>query len=538
MRDTIYANVAQAANIPAVLGILALAVLAFLFATDELLRFFRNITQLPHNYRTDFVMKAILFVFMAVIFCACQASPSKEIVTSKNDGVFEDRIAQHPAESQMTESGVFIQNGSFSSTDESVTFTWNINQAIDGGQMPVLEVTPRFLTGKDIEGIAVALFGEDTTFFDLGPVTKRQPSKSEILAKIQILSQYADEEKLKALMPGDANIENVRFWLEHYTVAYESAPEENPHQRCDWTLKECQYYEDNGTSPDTNSKWLMATTNVNGHDYLLRAFVRDQKDYQENSLFITFGDGDDPTYVQKTAEIAAICRTEKPTEAQIAAAKNKAQGMLDRMGLGKLVVAEAFIEEGLEETPTYQIRIEAVPVFEGKPVLYGDFGRSYIAKESYNSDYPVWATQLFFSANGELVAFGITNMVEVKEVLNENVPTLPMEEIIEKAQAHMSLYDSSALDRFTGNALMLEALTGRSADALDCKVEITKLEYGLARFLIPDSSNFYYAPAVIFSGTIDYCDPDTGEIITGTGNPYGSRLQSLVVVNAVDGTIY
>ena len=101
MRGTIYANVAQAANIPAVLGILALAVLAFLFATDELLRFFRNITQLPHNYRTDFVMKAILFVFMAVIFCACQASPSKEIVTSKNDGVFEDRIAQHPAESQI-----------------------------------------------------------------------------------------------------------------------------------------------------------------------------------------------------------------------------------------------------------------------------------------------------------------------------------------------------------------------------------------------------------------------------------------------------
>lgn len=255
---------------------------------------------------------AILFVFMAVIFCACQASPSKEIVTSKNDGVFEDRIAQHPAESQTAGSGIFIQNGSFSSTDESVTFTWNINQAIDGGQMPVLEVTPRFLTGKDIEGIAVALFGEDATFFDLGPVTKRQPSKSEILAKIQILSQYADEEKLKALMPGDANIENVKFWLEHYTVAYESAPEENPHQRCDWTLKDCQYYEDNGTSPDTNSKWLMATTNVNGHDYLLRAFVRDQKDYQENSLFITFGDGDDPTYVQKRRRLRPYAGQKNP----------------------------------------------------------------------------------------------------------------------------------------------------------------------------------------------------------------------------------
>lgn len=31
---------------------------------------------------------------------------------------------------------------------------------------------------------------------------------------------------------------------------------------------------------------------------------------------------------------------------------------------------------------------------------------------------------------------------------------------------------------------------------------------------------------------------ETGEVVTGTGNPYGSRVQSLVVVNAVDGTIY
>lgn len=45
-------------------------------------------------------------------------------------------------------------------------------------------------------------------------------------------------------------------------------------------------------------------------------------------------------------------------------------------------------------------------------------------------------------------------------------------------------------------------------------------------------------PAVVFYGTIDYCDPETGEVVTGSGNPYGTRTQSLVVINAVDGSIY
>ena len=102
----------------------------------------------------------------------------------------------------------------------------------------------------------------------------------------------------------------------------------------------------------------------------------------------------------------------------------------------------------------------------------------------------------------------------------------------------MSLYDAQALDRFTGNAMMLEALTGRSIDSMDCKVEINDVEYGLGRFPVADSNSFYYAPAIVFYGTIDYCDKNSGEVITGTGNPYGTRTQSLVVINAVDGTIY
>lgn len=130
------------------------------------------------------------------------------------------------------------------------------------------------------------------------------------------------------------------------------------------------------------------------------------------------------------------------------------------------------------------------------------------------------------------------SLTEVKEIVNSNVATIPFDDLIEQAQTHLALYDAAAMDESAGNARMLELTTGRSMDTLDCKVEIVEVDYGLARFPIANSRSFYYAPAVIFYGTIDYCDSKTGAVITGTGNPYGTRKQTLVVINAVDGTFY
>lgn len=484
-----------------------------------------------------FLLATVLLV--AMLFCACQANPSKDIVKSKNDGAFERSIVQKSTQNKAINDFLLTKNGLFFSTDESVTFTWNINQSINMGSMPVLEAIPHFFTGNDVEHITKALFDENANFYDLGPVTKRQLSKTQIQEKIHVLSQYVSEDKLLELMGEEANIENVKFWLEHYTVAYETAPEKPSYKKCDWTLKPLQYYEDSGHSLDSKSQGLFATTTVNGYSYLVRTYVHNDSDYTRNELFITLGDGDDPTYVQKTADIAKLCCTDEPTEAQITFVKNKTQNMLSSMGLCDYVLADVSVEKQFfGEKPAYQIRLEAVPAFDGIPTLYGDFGRSYTAEELYNSSYAVGRTQLFFSANGDLISCGITNPVEVKDVINQNVSTLPIEELTERAQMHMSLYDAQSLDRFTGNAMMLEALTGRSIDSMDCKVEINGVEYGLGRFPVADSNSFYYAPAIVFYGTIDYCDKNSGEVITGTGNPYGTRLQSLVVINAVDGTIY
>ena len=477
----------------------------------------------------------VSFILCFSFLTACAANPTQNIVTSKNDGTFEENM-QQTAPSVSVDEAIVNRTDSFTSLDGSVEFTWNVNQTINVGAMPVIEAVPHFFTNEDIERVAKALFGESAAFYDIGPESERQLSKTELQEKIALLSQYINTEDLYWLMGEEETVSDVKTWVEVYTQQYETAPDENTYVLCDWNIKPANYYNKND---DEKENALIATTTIGDFDYTLRVSSRNENDYQTSSILVGLGDGSDPTYIEKTSSIAKLCITEEPTQQQIEAAKNKAQSMLDQMGLGEFTIARAFIEvRNFGDTPAYQIWIEAEPIYEGAAVLYGDFGRSYVAEEVYNSEFPVGQIQFFFSANCDLIAFGIHSLCEVKEVKNSNVSTLSMTELMEKAQNHMALYDAEAMDRFTINALMLEVLTGRSMASMDCKVAITELEYGLARFPVANSNSFCYAPAVIFYGTIDYCDPETGEVITGTGNPYGTRIQSLVVVNAVDGTIY
>lgn len=477
----------------------------------------------------------VSFILCFSILTACAANPTQNIVTSKNNGAFEENM-QQTAPSVSVDEAIVSRSDSFTSLDGSVEFTWNVNQTLNMGAMPVVQAEPYFFTGEDAKQVAKALFGDTAVFYDLGPEAERQLSKTELQEKIALLSQYTNTEDLYWLMGEEANVSQVKAWIERYTQQYETAPDENTYAICDWTLKPATYYDNN---EDGKENALIATATIDGLDYIMTVNSHNQSDYQTSSIRVGLGDGSDPTYIEKTSNIAKLCITEEPTQEQIEAAKNKAQSMLDQMGLGEFIIVRAFIEvRNFSDTPAYQIRIEAEPVYGGAAVLYGDFGRSYVAEEMYNQEFPVSQIQFFFSANCDLISFGIHSLCEVKEVKNSNVSTLSMAELMETAQNHMALYDAEAMDRYTGNALMLEALTGRSRDSLDCKVAISELEYGLARFRVANSNSYYYAPAVVFYGTIDYCDPGTGEVITGSGNPYGTRIQSLVVINAVDGTIY
>lgn len=404
--------------------------------------------------------------------------------------------------------------------------------------MPVIEVVPYMFTGKDVKEVVSAIFGEEVIFYDLGPESERQLSKDEIQKKIRALSPYSSKEALRWLMGEEYTVEKIKKRIEEYTLQYDLAPDENPHIECDWTFRSGDYYWDLDDEGNKNN-YIIASAVFNNIDYYVRAQVHNEGDYTQSIIKIGLGDGNDDTYVESTADLVNLCSSDKPTQEQIDTAKTKAQRILEKMSFGEFTVAETFIDIRMfGDTPAYSIRVEAVPIFEGTAVLFGDISKTNGNKDLYTSSYPVSQIQFFFSTNGDLVGFNMHSLTEVKEVKQSRVVTIPFDKLIEQAEFHLQLYDAKAMDAFAGNAQMLELTTGRSIDTMNCKVEISEMDYGLARFPVANSNSFYYAPAAIFRGSIDYCDRETGAVLTGTGNPYGARIQTLVAINAVDGTVF
>lgn len=483
------------------------------------------------------IFRATLFILIILLFTACQPNPKTNYVISKNDGVFEQRI-QDTAQQNTTYNENILKTGNFYSKDGSVEFSWNLNQEVTKGTMPVIEVVPYMFTGKDVKEVVSAIFGEEVIFYDLGPESERQLSKDEIQKKIRALSPYSSKEALRWLMGEEYTVEKIKKRIEEYTLQYDLAPDENPHIECDWTFRSGDYYWDLDDEGNKNN-YIIASAVFNNIDYYVRAQVHNEGDYTQSIIKIGLGDGNDDTYVESTADLVNLCSSDKPTQEQIDTAKTKAQRILEKMSFGEFTVAETFIDIRMfGDTPAYSIRVEAVPIFEGTAVLFGDISKTNGNKDLYTSSYPVSQIQFFFSTNGDLVGFNMHSLTEVKEVKQSRVVTIPFDKLIEQAEFHLQLYDAKAMDAFAGNAQMLELTTGRSIDTMNCKVEISEMDYGLARFPVANSNSFYYAPAAIFRGSIDYCDRETGAVLTGTGNPYGARIQTLVAINAVDGTVF
>ena len=68
-------------------------------------------------------------------------------------------------------------------------------------------------------------------------------------------------------------------------------------------------------------------------------------------------------------------------------------------------------------------------------------------------------------------------------------------------------------------------------DSIELRVEITGVRYGLGRINKADHDDcFYYTPAILFEGTINFCDKNTGEVID-------SVTRTLFTINAADGSI-
>lgn len=184
---------------------------------------------------------------MAVLFlCGCQQAPEKEAVTSKNNGVFQERVDQTQPFGEAHSSLQMHWLEEFSSTDGSVNFSVNIDQELSEDVTQVIEVKPHRLTEADIQRVASLLL-ENAVFYDRQPSTSPRYSKSQYQEKMRRLSPYTNMEALTSLMgASDANtyMEFIQLYMETWTKAYETAPDNDPRHLCDWTLKKERMYND------------------------------------------------------------------------------------------------------------------------------------------------------------------------------------------------------------------------------------------------------------------------------------------------------
>ena len=234
---------------------------------------------------------------------------------------------------------------------------------------------------------------------------------------------------------------------------------------------------------------------------------------------------------------ALLCRTPTPTDKQIADVKDRAQDMLNRMELGEWHLDASKVEKQfLGDTVEYTIHVTAVPVIDGLAAIRRPQLANLRCEASYASNYYLTDAEFWFSANGDLVEFNLESPVDIEEKVNENVAVMPMDDLIERAKTHLSLFDQY---QHGINKELLDMAQNEAGEKFICNVDISKLETGLLRVKVPNTDeSYYYVPGIILSGTVDYVGVDTGTVHASSGESFGlDRIVTFVALNAVDGSV-
>lgn len=513
--------------------------------------------------RNTFLTWCTLFVFMAANLSACAPSPKQEVVTSKNDGSFDISILETaPNKSQnINEDASLTVQGmprhiqyteAFSSTDGTVEFFINIDQDITEQAYPVVEVRPHMLTSNDAQRITSVLFGA-VDIYEAVPTfseIKNMFSREEMRASIHRWSSYTNEQSLLELFPNMADrndrlnwyLERIKGDVADFSTLLEEMPENNHHMETKWEFKpdwKYLYPEDNMSGESqTNSncnEQICVTATVGGIPYRLNFTTNNGDTYKLNTIFAYPSTVYSPMDIDRDIFRAQLCRTEKPTTEQVENVKEKARTMLNSMGIGEWDIAECYVDNTNKDgVPEYVISVNAVPVFEGASAMY----RTQLdnLSENFAASYYLTEALFQFSANGDVVYLRLSSPVDVVDVINRNVATMDIGELIEKAQMHLALSDYNSYG--LGGKMLEESQNGAGEDFV-CKVELSKLDYGLIRVKVAGSNeNYYYIPGMIIYGSIDYYGKNSGTIYASSDDSFdGKSVVPLIGLNAIDGSI-
>ena len=493
----------------------------------------------------------VSFILCFTILTACAANPEQNVVISKNDGSFDVNVVQsatQPADQVEITTQNVSYTDSFTSTDGSVQFQLSIDDTIPVQAWPVVEIVPHYLTAEDAERVANALFG-DAEFYEQRPRLAPYDelfSKSEIQEWLADCQRWLDMDYMTQLYGdvqiAESEIETVKAFIENYSEVLDAAPEEDVRVPCEWTLKTDSVYlypQEELSEVDTSedNMGIEAEVVMDGINYQYSISTRDRDDFKINNIHAGISSGYGPSTIERDELISKFCRTDEPTEAQMTAVKEKAKDMISRMELGDWLVDQCYVQKHTYRgTPEYYVCVTAVPTFQGAASIRRQQIGNLRSSAAYASSYYLTDMEFRFSPNGELIDFELSSTIDTKQVINDNTAVLTMDDLMERAKQHLSLSDSGA---YYNPASFVEMLEEEYGENIICMINITQMDYGLTRVKAPNTDDsYYYVPALMLRGSIEYCGQNTGTVYDSYSQMRGNdELCPLVCLNAIDGSV-
>lgn len=458
-----------------------------------------------------------------VLLAACQKAPETSVVRSKNDGLFEeiitDKTEQRVDGDEAIATDAFADTlnlEEFASSDDSVHYRFGFSFGAIEEEFPLVKVTPHYITEEEAKHVAQVLFG-DVIFYDGSDNSKESLTQDEIRRKIQRWSAYTTPEAIRELLGKDDDhvASLVQAFLESYTQLEEDA-RNGERSICTWKYN----------TTDAGNNEIKANIVTEDASYRCWITVRDQPDFKLSNISVFLGEGASPGGIDGNIFRANLCRTAQPTQEQVSRVQASAEAMLHDMNLGEWVVDECYVETSYyEDIPEYVIRINAVPLLNHVAANRMPQLMNLKSEDEFSSNLYLSDVNFSFSPDGKLVGFNMYTPIDIQEVTNPCVQTLPLAELIRIAKQNLTLTDAGAFGVGLAKSFYEEDMT--------CNVEITGYSYGLSRINIPDTEDaYYYVPALVLKGMPEFKGQESGSTYS-----FVSDEMMLICLNAVDGTV-
>lgn len=454
--------------------------------------------------------KMVYLLAVAALLSGCGKTEPQAAIGVTTPLVF-DRAA--PEETVRT-------SAQFESLDKTTMYTVHVDQQLS--TMPVVEVEPRLVTGEDARRAAQILLPEGE-FFKAKP-TGDPMTKKQLQRKIDLYSQYTDPNALKDVYGPDMEdvLTMVQDSLYQWTNQQQTAPDKDDIP-CDWKLRpERDFFNTQweiGKRPIwEDDKCMYAAAYVHGVEYMLDAGQYDNGEkYSTMSLRTTCGWDDFEAHVLRSR----ICRTHKPTEAEIDALKAKAQGWLDQMDIGQWqVVNTELLEEQVGAATEYLVELYAVPVVNGVETYWDYFG-------GYRNGSAVFQ----LTAEGELYCFDLACPIQVREKAQDVVKTMAVEQALERTWEQLPEMDEETVFGPLEKSRRL-SLKEKSGEKILRKVEISHLEVRPGPMQLPGVKNrTSYVPFIGLYGKTGYIGADSGKT-------YDEENGQIVWINTATGDVF